>query len=229
MLWVVAASSVATPMVSLPNSTKSEPAINLPTGDAQVSKPPRINSEIFRNCYFVWMPRPCFRFGLYFLDPEKGVLSLRGEPVAIGRRGVAILEALLSHVGEVVSKEALLDAAWPGIAVEESNLSVQIATLRKALVSLSDNNEGRIGTVQRLGYRFSGVVERMQRNEPTDGVRQFEGLPREPSISVLPFANLSGDAEQNYFSDGLAEDITTSLSRLRWLRGSTPENWNPTH
>jgi DNA-binding winged helix-turn-helix (wHTH) protein len=175
------------------------------------------------------MPRPCFRFGLYFLDPEKGVLSLRGEPVAIGRRGVAILEALLSHVGEVVSKEALLDAAWPGIAVEESNLSVQIATLRKALVSLSDNNEGRIGTVQRLGYRFSGVVERMQRNEPTDGVRQFEGLPREPSISVLPFANLSGDAEQNYFSDGLAEDITTSLSRLRWLRGSTPENWNPTH
>ena len=119
------------------------------------------------------MPRPCLRFGLYFLDPEKGVLSLRGEPVAIGRRGVAILEALLSHVGEVVSKEALLDAAWPGIAVEESNLSVQIATLRKALVSLSDNNEGRIGTVQRLGYRFSGVVERMQRNEPTDGDRQF--------------------------------------------------------
>jgi len=163
------------------------------------------------------MPRPCFRFGLYFLDPDKGVLSLRGEPVAIGRRGFAILEVLLSHGGEVVSKEALLDAAWPGIAVEESNLSVQIAALRKALGSPSDDSESFIATVPRLGYRFVRVAERMQRKESTDIGPQFAGLPREPSISVLPFANLSGNAEQNYFADGLAEDITTSLSRLRWL------------
>ena len=163
------------------------------------------------------MPRPCFRFGLYFLDPDKGVLSLRGEPVAIGRRGFAILEVLLSHGGEVVSKEALLDAAWPGITVEESNLSVQIAALRKALGSPSDDSESFIATVPRLGYRFVRVAERMQRKESTDIGPQFAGLPREPSISVLPFANLSGNAEQNYFADGLAEDITTSLSRLRWL------------
>src|ERR1700722_10468338 len=105
------------------------------------------------------MPHPCFRFGLYFLDPDKGVLSLRGEPVAIGRRGFAILQMLLSHGGEVVTKDALLEAAWPGIAVEESNLSVQIAALRKALSSPSEDGESFIATVPRLGYRFVRPVE----------------------------------------------------------------------
>jgi TolB-like protein len=110
-----------------------------------------------------------------------------------------------------------VDAAWPEIAVEESNLSVQIAALRKALGPSPDNNETWIATVQRLGYRFVGDVERVQGGESTDIISLAGALPREPSISVLPFANLSGDPEQDYFADGLAEDITTSLSRLRWL------------
>ena len=163
------------------------------------------------------MARSCFRFGSFFLDAQKGVLLSRREPVSIGRRGLAILEMLLLNAGEAVSKAALLDAAWPGIAVEESNLSVQIAALRKALGPSPDDNEAWIATVQRLGYRFVGDVERVEGNESTDDTRLAGALPREPSISVLPFANLSGDPEQDYFADGLAEDITTSLSRLRWL------------
>jgi TolB-like protein/Tfp pilus assembly protein PilF len=189
----------------------------LTTEKTEVSKPPRINSEIFRNCYPVIMTRSCFRFGSYFFDPEKGVLSLRGDPVAIGRRAVGILELLLSHAGETLFKGQLVDAAWPGIAVEESNLSVQIAALRKTLGSSSADNESWIATVPRLGYRFVGAVERIPYRESTDGGLRLTELPREPSISVLPFANLSEDAEQSYFADGLAEDITTSLSRLRWL------------
>jgi TolB-like protein/cytochrome c-type biogenesis protein CcmH/NrfG len=163
------------------------------------------------------MARSCFRFGSFFLDAQKGVLLSRREPVSIGGRGLAILEMLLLNAGEVVSKAALLDAAWPGIAVEESNLSVQIAALRRALGPSPDNNETSIATIQRLGYRFVGDVERVQGDESTDIISLAGGLPREPSISVLPFANLSGDPEQDYFADGLAEDITTSLSRLRWL------------
>jgi TolB-like protein/cytochrome c-type biogenesis protein CcmH/NrfG len=163
------------------------------------------------------MARSCFRFGGFVLDPDKGVLSSGRDFVAIGRRGVAILEMLLQNAGEVVSKAALLDAAWPGIVVEESNLSVQIAALRKALGPSPDSNERWIATIQRLGYRFVGDVERIQGSEPADSARPSGGLPREPSISVLPFSNLSGDPEQDYFADGLAEDITTSLSRLRWL------------
>jgi DNA-binding winged helix-turn-helix (wHTH) protein len=157
------------------------------------------------------MARSCFRFGSFFLDAQKGVLLSRGELLSVGGRALAILETLLLNAGEVVSKATLLDAAWPGIAVEESNLSVQIAALRKALGPSPDNIEPWIATVQRLGYRFVGDVERVQSGEP----RPHGGMPREPSISVLPFANLSGDPEQDYFADGLAEDITTSLSSLR--------------
>jgi DNA-binding winged helix-turn-helix (wHTH) protein len=189
----------------------------LPAKRPPVSSRSRNNYEITRNCYFGGMARSCFRFGSFFLDAQKGVLLSRREPVSIGRRGLAILEMLLLNAGEVVSKAALLDAAWPGIAIEESNLSVQIAALRKALGPSSDNNETWIATVQRLGYRFIGDVERVQGDESTDNIHLAGRLPREPSISVLPFANLSGDPEQDYFADGLAEDIATSLSRLRWL------------
>ena len=162
------------------------------------------------------MARLCFRFGSFFLDAQKGVLLSRGELLSVGGRALAILETLLLNAGEVVSKATLLDAAWPGLAVEESNLSVQIATLRKALGPSPDDNEPWIATVQRLGYRFTGEVERVQGDASAESGLS-RGLPREPSIAVLPFANPSGDPEQDYFADGLAEDITTSLSRLRWL------------
>jgi TolB-like protein/cytochrome c-type biogenesis protein CcmH/NrfG len=163
------------------------------------------------------MARSCFSFGEFFLDPDKGVLLSGREIVVIGRRGLAILETLLLHAGQVVPKAALLDAAWPGMTIEESNLSVQIAALRKALGPSPDNNQPWIVTAQRVGYRFVGDVAEVLGSGLGEGARPSGGLPREPSISVLPFANLSGDPEEDYFADGLAEDITTNLSRLRWL------------
>jgi hypothetical protein len=85
-----------------------------------------------------------------------------------------------------MGKEALMDAAWPGQAVEESNLTVQVAALRKALGTTPQGNEW-IVTVPRLGYRFIG---------PDGG--EAKGESGKPSIAVLPFANLSIDAEQDY-------------------------------
>ena len=111
-----------------------------------------------------------------------------------------------------MTKSALMDAAWPGMAVEEGNLSVQIASLRKLLGPSAAGGDW-IATVPRVGYRFTGTVETV------DGAGGPSEQPAEPgpSIAVLPFANLSDDTEQQYFADGLAEDIITNLARLRWL------------
>ena len=119
-----------------------------------------------------------------------------------------------SRAGEIVSKAELLDEAWSGAAIEESNLSVQIAALRK-LLGPAPNGAEWITTVPRVGYRFVGDVA-----EPAPVVSALADPPAidEAAIAVLPFANLGGDHDDDYFADGLTEDIITALSGLRWLR-----------
>ena len=80
-------------------------------------------------------------FGSFAFDCGRGTLLRRGSPVAIGTRGRALLKALLEANGEVVTKSALMDAAWPCTNVEESNLTVQIAALRKVLGRSHDGEE----------------------------------------------------------------------------------------
>ena len=74
-----------------------------------------------------------FEFGPFVLDAAAGTLTRDGLAVVVGHRGMALLIELLRAKHQPVSKAALMDAAWPGLAVEESNLSVQIAALRKLL------------------------------------------------------------------------------------------------
>ncbi|HET8727492.1 MAG TPA: winged helix-turn-helix domain-containing protein, partial [Alphaproteobacteria bacterium] len=97
-----------------------------------------------------------FAFGPFVLDTGRELLFERGLPVAMGRRALALLRALLEAYGDVVTKAALMDAAWPNVYVEESNLTVQIATLRKRLGGSSDGEEW-IATFPRVGYRFAGL------------------------------------------------------------------------
>src|SRR5688500_7308898 len=94
-----------------------------------------------------------FEFGPFMLDTVSGMLTRDGIPVPIGTRGMALLLQLLRAKEHVVSKAALMDAAWPGLAVEESNLSVQIAALRK-LLGPSPMGGDWIKTVPRVGYRL---------------------------------------------------------------------------
>ena len=103
-----------------------------------------------------------------------------------------------------------MDAAWPGTAVEESNLSVQIASLRKLLGPSPDGGEW-IATIPRVGYRFVAEPEAAVPAQ-TQAARSE---PVIPSLAVLPFQNLSGDPEQDYFADGVVEDIITALSRFK--------------
>ncbi|MGO6943781.1 winged helix-turn-helix domain-containing tetratricopeptide repeat protein [Rhizobium johnstonii] len=152
-----------------------------------------------------------FAFGPFVLDPGAGTLLRNDDPVAIGHRGVKLLAALVERPGEILGKAELMDAAWPGISVEEGNLTVQIAQLRKLLGPAADGGEW-ISTVPRVGYRFTGAINQL------GGVRRKPlPLPDKPSIAVLPFVNISNDLEQESFADGLTEDLITDLSRMPGL------------
>ncbi len=123
--------------------------------------------------------------------------------IELSARAFDIFCVLLSRPGEVVSKEQLLEAAWPDAIVEENTLHVHLSALRKAL------GPEIIATVHGRGYKYAGP--------PPDATAGISGPPasRKPVIVVLPFDNLSGDPEQQYFSDGMSGDIADRLLRFR--------------
>jgi DNA-binding winged helix-turn-helix (wHTH) protein len=152
-------------------------------------------------------------FGPFVFDRQRGILFRDGRPVGISSKGLRLLEALLDSDGRVLTKDELLKAAWGDTAVEESNLSVQIAGLRKQLGPTAEGGDWII-TIARVGYRFVGPA--------TGPLQQMAGTntlaaEHRPSIAVLPFANLSGEKEEEYLADGITEDIITALTRFRWL------------
>ena len=98
-----------------------------------------------------------YALGPFRLDTQDGLLLHGSEPVALGRRAIALLRALVERPGALISKDALIEAAWPGQAVEESNLTVQVAGLRRVLGKASGGDRW-IETMPRRGYRFIGPV-----------------------------------------------------------------------
>jgi len=159
-----------------------------------------------------------YAFGPFRLDISAEILFRGADPLPVGRRAVAVLRALLERPGAPVSKDALMQAAWPGLAVEEGNLTVQIAALRRALGE-EPGAVRWIETLPRRGYRFVGSVV-----APNEAVlatpARAEPAPQlsdRPSIAVLPFQNMSEAPDQDYFADGMVEEIITALSRIRWL------------
>ncbi len=159
-----------------------------------------------------------YEFGPFRLDPNFELLICDGEPIELGRRAVSLLRLLVESAGQPVSKDALIDAAWPGVAVEESNLTVQIAAVRKVLDG--GGSAGWIETMPRRGYRYVGPAVQIRGAIATAPPARLDfglELPSGPSIAILPFANLGADPEQDYFADGVVEDIIAGLSRIRWL------------
>ncbi|MEO6362025.1 MAG: winged helix-turn-helix domain-containing protein [Caldimonas sp.] len=157
-------------------------------------------------------PTDSLRFaGRYELQPVERRLLVDGQPAALGARAFDVLLALVEQPGALLGKDQLLDRVWPGLVVEENNLAAQISTLRKVLGSEA------IATIPGRGYRFAARMDtRAPAIAPIVGELDLS-LPDRPSIAVLPFSNLSGDPEQEYFTDGVTEDIITELSRFHSL------------
>ena len=156
----------------------------------------------------------CIEFGQFSLQLRPPGLFRHGAPVKLGSRALDILCVLAVARGEIVSKNQLLDRVWPGLVVEENNLAVHISALRRELADGMDG-QSLLVTVPGRGYRLIGL------NEPataqaTPAPLQWEGIPG-ASIAVLPFENLSTDSRQEYFADGVVEDIITGLARINWL------------
>jgi predicted ATPase/DNA-binding winged helix-turn-helix (wHTH) protein len=108
-----------------------------------------------------------YEFGPFRLRPEAGVVTRDGMPCALGTRGVAVLTALVEHANEYVSKASLMDAAWPGLVVEENNLAVQVSAIRHVLAN-TPGGERWVETLPRRGYRFVGPVTKLSDDLASD-------------------------------------------------------------
>ena len=167
-------------------------------------------------------------FAGHTLDTDRRELCRGSEPIAVEPQVFDLLIYLVQNRDHVVSKDDLIASVWSGRIVSNSTLTSRINAARKA-VGDSGEDQRLIRTIARKGLRFVGAVRtQSNRDKPaysTDGppneidehLRPALPLPDRPVIAVLPFINMSGDPEQEYFSDGISEDIITALSKLRWF------------
>jgi TolB-like protein/Tfp pilus assembly protein PilF len=168
-----------------------------------------------------------FQFADHVLDAGRRELRRGGDLVAVEPQVFDLLTYLMQNRDRVVSKEDVIGAVWNGRAVSDSTLTSRINAARMAI---GDNGKDQalIRTVARKGFRFVGAVrveaDGDQASSTTGGsADERHAKPRamlpsdRPAIAVLPFVNMSGDPEQEYFSDGISEDIITALSKLRWF------------
>jgi TolB-like protein len=153
------------------------------------------------------------------LDPERRELRRGADLVPVEPKVFDLLLYLIRHRDRVVSKDDLIEGVWNGRVVSESALTSRITAARHAIGD-SGEEQRLIRTVPRKGLRFVGEVRQEQGPRdaaPSQAASVLLPLPDKPSIVVLPFANLSGDPGQEYFTDGMVEDITIALGRLPWL------------
>ena len=155
------------------------------------------------------------RFGPYRLELDRRRLTREGKEIALGSRALDVLCVLASAKGDLVTKDELMASVWPGIVVEDNTIQVHISALRKAIDD-SKSGSGYVMTVPGRGYRFIGTQEPISASISEALVQHPADLDK-PSIAVLAFTNLSGDIDQEYFADGISEDIITALSRYRHL------------
>ncbi len=158
------------------------------------------------------------------VDPSALRISNESRTIKLEPKAMAVLEHLASSPGAVVTRRELEDSVWAGTVVGYDALTNAIIKLRKALGDKA--REPRIiETIAKSGYRLIAEVNppseepSKQTTGPSNASEnaQHHAPPAKPSIAVLPFDNMSGDAEQEYFSDGISEDITTDLSKLSGL------------
>lgn len=152
-----------------------------------------------------------YEFGDFRLDAGKRLVQRRdGTPLPLTPKAYDTLAYLVEHGGSVLDKEELLRALWPDTSVEDNNLTQNISALRRALGE-GHGDYRYIATVPGRGYQFVAAVKTAAGPDPGQ-------TAEEPSLAVLPFVNVGGDADYEYFADGLAEELINALSKLARVR-----------
>ncbi|MGB8586142.1 MAG: winged helix-turn-helix domain-containing protein, partial [Pseudolabrys sp.] len=169
-----------------------------------------------------------FVFDNHTLDTDRRQLRCNSDSIAVQPQVFDLLVYLVQNRDRVVSKNDLIASVWGGRMVSESALTSRINAARKA-VGDSGKDQRIIRTSARKGLRFVGAGQVQPAGDeiapvvkqPPDEKREETPLalplPERPAIAVLPFTNMSGDPEQEYFSDGISGDMITALSKLRWF------------
>jgi TolB-like protein len=169
-----------------------------------------------------------FIFADHWLDTDRRELRRGTEAIAVEPQVFDLLTYLLQNRDRVVSKDDLIVSVWGGRIVSDSTLTSRINAARKAIGD-SGEEQRLIRTIARKGLRFVGEVRTpstgdeparvgaLPMDELAEAPRPAVPPSDRPAIAVLPFINMSGDPEQEYFSDGISEDIITALSKLRWF------------
>ena len=166
-----------------------------------------------------------FQFDKFLLDTDRRELrGGHGAVVHVEPQVFDLLIHLAQNANRVVSKDELIERVWNGRAVSDAALNSRINAARRAIGD-SGERQAIIRTVQRRGFLLAAEV-RAEATGAAAATRRYPGaedtlpglaLPDKPSIAVMPFENLSGDPAQDYFADGMVEDIITGLARIKWL------------
>ncbi|WP_247802709.1 winged helix-turn-helix domain-containing tetratricopeptide repeat protein [Bradyrhizobium sp. 191] len=160
-----------------------------------------------------------YLFEEYVLHTDRRELLRGGEIVPAAPQVFDLLDYLIRNRERVVSKDDLIKAIWNGRIVSDVALTTRLNAARCALGD-SGVEQRLIKTFPRKGFRFVGQVweaREAAHSNPADAPEGALPLPDKPSIAVLPFENMSGDPEQEYFADGMVDEIITALSRFKWL------------
>lgn len=164
-----------------------------------------------------------YLFEDFVLDADKRELHRGADAVSVAPQAFDLLVYLITNRERVASKDDLISAIWGGRIVSDAALATRLNSARAA-VGDTGEQQRLIKTLPRKGFRFVGPVLEVQKgvdataaDNPVQPPKPVLALPDKPSIAVLPFHNMSGDPEQEYFADGLVDDIITALSRFRAL------------
>jgi len=158
-------------------------------------------------------PTPIYCFNNREVSTRLRQIRADGVPIDAQPKTFDLLVYLIENRDRVVDKDELLDRLWPGTIVTDSALT-QIVRKARSLAGDDGGRQAVIRTIQRRGFRFVAVV-----NEPGDAADAAQTLAaREPSVAVLPFADLSAEHDQEHFCDGMVEEIVTELTRVPGLR-----------
>ena len=163
-----------------------------------------------------------YLFEDFALDNDRREIRRRGALLPVEPQVFDLLVFLIVNRDRVVSKDDLLASVWGGRIVSDSALDTRINAARRAIGD-SGREQRLIRTTIGRGVRFVGAVQERPTADaplgtaPAVSATTIVALPDKPSIAVLPFQNMSGDAAQEYFVDGMVEEIITALSRIRWL------------